>query len=57
MRKVDPSKFEEERQEILSAAGRCFFRHGLRGASIAAGSGRVRGVDIVEPATRLGERM
>ncbi|MDE1146914.1 MAG: TetR/AcrR family transcriptional regulator [Azospirillaceae bacterium] len=35
MRKVDPVKQEEKRQEILAAAGRCFSRDGFRGASIA----------------------
>lgn len=33
MRKVDPVKHEEKRQEILTAAGRCFARDGFRGAS------------------------
>jgi TetR/AcrR family transcriptional regulator, repressor for uid operon len=35
MRKVDPVKHEEKRQEILEAAGRCFARDGLQGASIS----------------------
>jgi TetR/AcrR family transcriptional repressor of uid operon len=33
VRKVDPVKHEKKRQEILAAAGRCFARDGLRGAS------------------------
>jgi AcrR family transcriptional regulator len=35
MRKLDPIKHEEKRREILQAAGRCFLRSGLRGASIS----------------------
>jgi AcrR family transcriptional regulator len=35
MRRVDPIKYEEKRQEILAAARRCFVRDGFRGASIA----------------------
>lgn len=35
MRKLDPVKHEEKRQEILDAAGRCFARDGFRGASIS----------------------
>jgi TetR/AcrR family transcriptional regulator, repressor for uid operon len=33
VRKVDPAKHEQKRQEILEAAGRCFVRDGFRGAS------------------------
>ncbi len=33
MRKLDPVKHAEKRQEILAAAGRCFLRDGFRGAS------------------------
>src|SRR6202000_1783695 len=35
MRRVDPVRHEEKRQEILDAARRCFVRDGFRGASIA----------------------
>ena len=35
MRKVDPTKHEEKRREILMAAGRCFERNGFQGATIA----------------------
>lgn len=35
MRKVDPEKHEERRQQILQAAARCFARDGFRGASIS----------------------
>ena len=35
MRKLDADRHEEKRQEILAAAGRCFERSGLKGASIA----------------------
>lgn len=35
MRKLDPIRHEEKRQEILAAANRCFERSGLKGASIA----------------------
>jgi AcrR family transcriptional regulator len=35
MRKVDPVKHEEKRQQILDAAGRCFARDGFQGASIS----------------------
>jgi TetR/AcrR family transcriptional regulator, repressor for uid operon len=35
MRKGDPVKFEEKRQEILEGAARCFMRDGFRGASIS----------------------
>ena len=35
MRRVDPVKHEEKKQEILGAARRCFIRNGFRGASIA----------------------
>src|ERR1700750_2375550 len=35
MRRVDPVKHEEKKQEILAAARRCFIRDGFRGASIA----------------------
>jgi AcrR family transcriptional regulator len=35
MRRVDPVRHEEKRQEILDAAKRCFVRDGFRGASIA----------------------
>lgn len=35
MRRVDPVKHEEKKQEILAAARRCFIRNGFRGASIA----------------------
>jgi TetR/AcrR family transcriptional repressor of uid operon len=35
MRKGDPVKFEEKRQEILEGAVRCFIRDGFRGASIS----------------------
>jgi AcrR family transcriptional regulator len=35
MRKLDPVKFEAKRREILTAAGRCFHRSGLNGASIS----------------------
>jgi len=35
MRKVDPVKFEQKRQLILEAAGKCFVRDGFRGASIS----------------------
>jgi AcrR family transcriptional regulator len=35
MRKLDPVKHEEKRQEILSAAERCFARDGLHGATIS----------------------
>lgn len=33
MRKLDPVKHEEKRQQILQAAARCFVRDGFRGAS------------------------
>ncbi|TAI66486.1 TetR/AcrR family transcriptional regulator [Bradyrhizobium sp. Leo170] len=35
MRKLDPVKHENKRQEILTAAMRCFLRSGLKGASTA----------------------
>src|SRR6202035_3856468 len=35
MRKIDPGKHEEKRQEILEAAGRCFARRGFQGATIS----------------------
>lgn len=35
MRKVDPTKHEDKRREILGAAERCFLRDGFRGASIS----------------------
>jgi len=35
MRKGNPVKFEEKRQEILEGAVRCFIRDGFRGASIS----------------------
>ena len=35
MRKVDPVKHEEKREEILAAAERCFARSGFHGATIA----------------------
>ena len=35
MRRLDPVKHEEKRQEILAAATACFAREGFRGASIA----------------------
>ena len=35
MRRLDPVKHEEKRQEILAAAKACFAREGFRGASIA----------------------
>jgi TetR/AcrR family transcriptional regulator, repressor for uid operon len=35
MRKGDPVKFGEKRQEILEGAVRCFIRDGFRGASIS----------------------
>ncbi|BBU63312.1 hypothetical protein MSC49_32470 [Methylosinus sp. C49] len=35
MRKLDPVRHEEKRQEILAAARRCFERSGLKGASIS----------------------
>lgn len=35
MRRLDPVKHEEKRQEILAAARACFIREGFRGASIA----------------------
>ncbi|MFG1478893.1 TetR/AcrR family transcriptional regulator [Xanthobacter sp. V4C-4] len=35
MRKLDPVRHEEKRQEILAAANRCFERSGLKGASVA----------------------
>jgi TetR/AcrR family transcriptional regulator, repressor for uid operon len=35
MRRVDPVKHEEKKQQILAAARRCFVRNGFRGASIA----------------------
>jgi TetR/AcrR family transcriptional regulator, repressor for uid operon len=35
MRKLDPIKHEQKRQEILAAAMRCFLRSGLSGASTA----------------------
>jgi TetR/AcrR family transcriptional regulator, repressor for uid operon len=34
VRKVDVAKFEDKRDQILQAAGRCFQRDGFRGASI-----------------------
>ncbi len=36
MRKVDPVKHAEKRQQILEAAGRCFARDGFHGATTAA---------------------
>lgn len=36
MRKVDPVKHAEKRQQILEAAGRCFGRDGFHGATTAA---------------------
>lgn len=36
MRKVDPVKHAEKRQEILEAAARCFARDGFHGATTAA---------------------
>lgn len=36
MRRLDPVRHEGKRREILEAAGRCFVRHGFKGASIAA---------------------
>jgi TetR/AcrR family transcriptional regulator, repressor for uid operon len=35
VRKTDPVKYEERRQEILEAAGRCFARDGFSGTSIS----------------------
>ncbi|HEX4118552.1 MAG TPA: TetR/AcrR family transcriptional regulator [Rhizomicrobium sp.] len=35
MRRLDPVRHEEKRQEILAAAKACFAREGFRGASIA----------------------
>jgi TetR/AcrR family transcriptional regulator, repressor for uid operon len=35
MRKIDPEKHEEKRQEILEAAGQCFARKGFQGATIS----------------------
>jgi TetR/AcrR family transcriptional regulator, repressor for uid operon len=35
MRKIDPVKHGEKRQEILEAAGRCFARKGFQGATIS----------------------
>lgn len=35
MRKFDPVRHEEKRQEILAAANRCFEHSGLKGASIS----------------------
>jgi AcrR family transcriptional regulator len=35
MRKVDPAKHEEKRQQILAAAGKCFARKGFQGATIS----------------------
>jgi AcrR family transcriptional regulator len=35
MRKLDPAKHEERRRHIIDAAGRCFARDGLRGATMA----------------------
>lgn len=35
MRKIDPVKLEEKRQEILEAARRCFARKGFQGATIS----------------------
>ena len=35
MRTVDPEKHEQKRQQILTAAERCFLRKGFRGASIS----------------------
>lgn len=35
MRKLDPARHDQKRQEILAAARRCFERSGLKGASIA----------------------
>jgi TetR/AcrR family transcriptional regulator, repressor for uid operon len=35
MRKVDPTKHEKKRREILMAAGRCFERNGFQGATTA----------------------
>lgn len=36
MRKVDPVKHAEKRQQILEAAGRCFAREGFHGTTTAA---------------------
>lgn len=36
MRKLDPVKHEEKRQQILQAASRCFMRDGFRGASTSS---------------------
>jgi AcrR family transcriptional regulator len=35
LRTVDPEKHEQKRQQILTAAERCFLRKGFRGASIS----------------------
>lgn len=35
MRRIDPVKHEEKRQEILEAAVRCFVKYGFHGASIS----------------------
>lgn len=35
MRRVDPTKFEEKRQEILTATDACYRRKGIAGTSIA----------------------
>ena len=35
MRRVDPARYEEKRQEILAAAKQCFSRYGFNSASIS----------------------
>jgi AcrR family transcriptional regulator len=35
MRRIDPARHQERRQQILKAAGRCFMRRGFRGASVS----------------------